>query len=124
MPQVRQDQFPSLIALAPQGVTTAAALSPIGTTAGARQVNTARIIVTESRVIIARDGAQGPELIFSEAYDPATYYKNPDRLGVSYLTTQSGTDIAFIKDTTCGCGSRLRSWNPYNTINSSKNPTE
>ena len=38
-------------------------------------------------------------------------------------TTVSGKRFAFKKDTNCGCGSRLRSWNPYKTLSSIKDPT-
>lgn len=88
---------------------------------GTRQVATARVIISANpdRITIAQDGPQGPEVVFQESYDPASYFRNllntrTTTAGTeSYLTTLSGKQIAFLRDSSCGCGSRLKSWNPY-----------
>jgi len=41
----------------------------------------------------------------------------------SQLLTESGKGLAFRRQDNCGCGSRLRAWNPYKTLNSIKDPT-
>lgn len=113
IPQIKADVFPAIVQIT----------SPDGL--GTRQVHTARIIVTENRVIIAQDGPKGPELVFSQGYDPATLEKAPKRTDPSTLTTLNGMALSFVKDDACGCGSRLKSWNPFKgSIMSSKNPTE
>lgn len=125
MTPISQDVFPALIVMAtPESSSEAGDLSPTSVKRddGQYQINTARIIITQDRVMIARDSSDGPVLIFSEAIDPADHYKNPDRAGISYVTTRSGKKIAFLKDTTCGCGSRLKTWRPYKFATSSKDP--
>lgn len=123
MPQIKADTFPALITIAPADYTdTVRTHSPLP---GSHQVNTARIIVTEDRVLVAIDSVNGPQMVFSEGYDPASLVKAPKKADDSYLTTLSGKRIAFSKDESCGCGSRLRSWNPFRGIvMSNKNPTE
>jgi len=123
MPQVRADTFPALVTIAPAGFEdTVRTHSPLP---GSRQINTARIIVTESRVLVAIDSVNGPQAVFSEGYDPSSFQKAAKKSDDSYVTTLSGKRIAFSKDEACGCGSRLRSWNPFRGIvMSNKNPTE
>lgn len=125
--QVHQDVFPAIILIttaefpAPANELSAA---PPTKGDGAYQVHTSRIVVSNNHVLIVRDSNEGPVIVFSEDIDPLSHYKNPDKRGTSYLTTLSGKKIAFVKDSSCGCGSRLRSWSPYNYMSSSKDPTE
>lgn len=93
-------------------------------TPGTHQINTARVIVTSDRVLIAVDGPTGPSLVFSQSYVPGSLFKNPDKSKDSYLTAETGQAVVFRKDTVCGCGSRLRSWNPFRSVSSTKDPTE
>jgi len=87
-------------------------------------VHTVRVIVTANppRVLVAHDSTQGPEVIFAEDYDPATldistYARKEATPGTeAFLTTTSGKQLAFLKDSSCGCGSRLKSWNPFRTL--------
>lgn len=123
--QVSQDVFPAIILVTtPEFPTPANELSAAPPTKGdgAYQVNTARVVVSNNRILIARDSNEGPVIVFNEAIDPLSYYKNPDRKGTSYLVTESGKKIAFVKDSSCGCGSRLRSWSPYGFMTSVKDP--
>lgn len=126
MPQIRSDIFPAIITVAPPGLLEESdVLSSSPATTGSFQIHTSRVIVTEDRVLIARDSAMGPQLVFSELYDPSSLQKSAKKSEDSYLTTVSGKRLAFKKDEACGCGSRLRSWNPFSgSIMSSKNPTE
>lgn len=123
MPQIAADTFPALVTIAP--ATYEGEVRTHAPHEGTFQVNVARIILTEDRVLIATDSVSGPNLVFSEEYDPETLDKAPKKSEDSYVTTVSGKRIAFSKDESCGCGSRLRSWNPFKGIMmSSKNPTE
>lgn len=83
---------------------------------GSRLVTATRVVVTPDTVMIAADSNTGPMLIFREKYDPGT--SRIDRTGrtASRVTTLTGKVIIFDKDVNCGCGSRLRGWNPYRIL--------
>jgi hypothetical protein len=123
MPSVRADTFPALVTIAPSDSDVEVrSHSPFP---GTYQINTARIIVTEDRVLVAQDSVGGARVVFSEGYDASSLQRAPKKSEDSFLTTLSGKRIAFSKDETCGCGSRLRSWNPFRgSLMSNKNPTE
>lgn len=123
MPQVKADTFPALVTIAPAAYDGEVRThSPHD---GTFQISVARIILTEDRVLVATDAVGGPNLVFSEGYDPDSLEKAAKKSEDSYVTTLSGKRIAFSKDESCGCGSRLRSWNPFRmSVMSSKNPTE
>lgn len=91
-------------------------------TAGAASFGTARVVITNDRIIIARDAGSGPIVVFSEGIDPAQLQKNPSQVD-SYVTTLSGKKVVFRKDSACGCGSRLKTWRPFKTMSSVKDPT-
>jgi len=77
----------------------------------------------DNLIIIAIDGgSDGPKVVFREEIKPETFIKNQG--SDSYVETVSGKKVAYKKDNACGCGSRLRTWRPYNNVNSSKDPTE
>lgn len=122
--QVKQDTFPAIAAISPPNGLPSTEINPTGGQPNTYQVHSARVIVTHDRVIIATDSASGPQTVFSEQIDPTSHYKNPDKRGTSYVTTLSGKGVAFQKDSSCGCGSRLRSWSPYRYMQSSEDPTE
>lgn len=123
MPVIKQDIFPAIVTIATPDFT--GDITSVPPTPGTHQAHSSRIIVTEDRVMIARDSVSGPQVIFSEGIDPSTHVKSAKKSEDSYLTTLSGKRLAFSKDDACGCGSRLRSWNPFRMSNMSvKNPTE
>lgn len=125
MPNIRHDVFPATVSLAPASHETPLnELTSAPATKNTRQLNTARVVVTGDRVKIAQDGPAGPVIVFDEEIDWSTHYKNPDKKLDSYVQTVSGTKIAYRKDSACGCGSRLRSWNPYKYVTSTADPTE
>lgn len=111
------DKFPCHLAAMPAGivddVTTMRSFEP---TKGSTYLEVTRVVVTEDHVFIAKDAPQGPQIVFRERYDE--FYASEDTKKDSFVVTSSGKMLAFKKDTGCGCGSRLRGWNPYNTINS------
>jgi hypothetical protein len=83
----------------------------------------ARVIVSSDRVIIAVDGdTDGPRIVFNQPI--REFHKSNDRKSDSYIITENGSMIAYRKNEACGCGSRLRSWNPYGHIYSTQDPTE
>lgn len=90
-----------------------------------RRVDSVRIVITEETVMIAGDSSSGPVLIFQERYNPENIILDKNKKNPSRLTTVNNKTLVFAKDeASCGCGSMLRSWNPYNTVYSSKDPTE
>jgi len=125
MSSVKHDVFPALVALVPAGdpaELTTLSSAPISPKT-ARQVNTARVVIMDNLIIIAVDGGgSGPKIVFREAIKPETFIKNNGT--DSFVETVSGKKVAYKKDNACGCGSRLRTWRPYNNVNSSKDPTE
>lgn len=119
-----QDIFPATIVITtPEDTTPPGELRSAPPTAGAWQIHTARVIIARGRILIATDGNDGPQLVFSQDIIPETHYKSPDFQVDSYVTAVSGQKIAFRKDSGCGCGSRLKSWNPYRFITSIEDPT-
>lgn len=119
MTNILLDRFPCHLAAAPAGlvddVTTLASFEP---TKGTTYLEITRVIVTEQHVIVAKDGNDGPQIVFRETYD--VYIPSEKPTLDSYVVTSSGKMLVFKKDTGCGCGSRLRGWNPYKTLNSIK----
>jgi hypothetical protein len=93
---------------------------------GAFYIQTARVIVITNdvdvpMVVIATDSPDGAQIVFQESIQE--FIKNPKQEEDSKVKTSSGKMLAFKKDTNCGCGSRLRSWNPYRTLSSTKDPS-
>lgn len=81
---------------------------------------TTRVVLTQDTVTVAQDSPNGAMIVFQEKYSKDKLL-GPDGPSKTYrLTTESGKMLAFQKDTNCGCGSRLRSWNPYKTLTSQK----
>lgn len=110
------DRFPCHLSAMPAGeiedVTEMRSSNPI---AGATYLEVTRVIITDEQIIVAKDSNSGPQIVFREAYD--TYIPSSEQTKDSYVVTVSGKMLAFKKDTGCGCGSRLRGWNPYKTLN-------
>lgn len=126
--KVLHDFFPSTIVAVPpnmvddfKSVTTA-----IQTPKGGRYLERVRTIVmqddTSKIILVAADASDGPRLIFSERISDLNWsgHKSQD----SQALTQSGKIIAFKHVQGCTCGSRLRSFSPYRTMDSIKDPTE
>lgn len=83
-------------------------------------VGTTRVVVTDEVVSVASDSPEGPQIIFQEKYDSIIQPSSDDPKKVYRVLLSSGKMIAFSKDENCGCGSRLRGWNPYKTLTSQK----
>lgn len=114
------DRFPCHLAAIPAGklddVTSLRSFEP---TAGSTYLEITRVIVTETEIIVAKDGNDAPQIVFRETYK--NFIPSKEATKDSYIETESGKMLAFKKDTGCGCGSRLRGWNPYKTLESNKN---
>jgi hypothetical protein len=80
---------------------------------GTRRVDRSRAAILDGSLYIAVDAPEGPKLVFRERLlDHAR-----DANGTTHhAITESGKIIAFDKDHNCGCGSRLRSWNPFKSV--------
>jgi hypothetical protein len=103
------DVFPALIKLAPPGsLSDYTTLQTTGDVPqGTRRVDRSRAVVINNVLIIAQDSPEGPFVVFKEAIEGMTQEGK-----TSHVLTVSGKIIAISKDDNCGCGSRLRGWNP------------
>jgi len=86
------------------------------------QYDKARVVVMDGNVTVALDSDEGPQIVFRQPYEEASFIKSASNKEDSRLTTTNGTMLVFKKNDACGCGSRLRSWNPYRILGSSKDP--
>jgi hypothetical protein len=115
------DVFPAHVAVAPAGLLTdISTLKSDPPTEGATYLQTARVVMTETDVYIAIDSNQGPVIAFMEPYLRENYYQPASKTDDYRVMTSTGKMVAFKKDENCGCGSRLRGWNPYKTVTSIK----
>lgn len=134
--RVLMDVFPALCLAIP--TPQALTLPPLASYStalpyppGAHAVERARVIVFERRILVAVDsGAAGqpPRLVFSDT--PTEFALTPRSARTKALPAPDsrirtpGKVLVFRHHDTCGCGSRLRSWNPYRVLGSSKDPSE
>jgi hypothetical protein len=123
--KIEVDIFPAHFQVAPADVfTDVSTLNSHPRQQGAFYVGTTRVLIMNVEgnqiVLVAQDSPEGAQIIFREKI---AELQEPND-GTYRLITVSGKALAFSKDTNCGCGSRLRSWNPYRTMNSIKDPTE
>lgn len=107
------DVFPAVIKIAPENsVEDFATLLPIGPSpTGTRRLDRCRVVILADTLMIVVDSPVGPRLVFQEK--TKQFFTES---GVTHALTENNKTIAFQKDTNCGCGSRLRSWNPYKAI--------
>jgi hypothetical protein len=126
--RVLHDLFPAFITVVPSNTVDdfkSVAVTSSNLPAGARYLERVRIVVTSDDkgnvVMVAADHHTGPRLIFSERLADLNWSGN--KTDDSQLITQSGKIIAFKYQKGCNCGSRLRSWSPYRTMDSIKDPT-
>ena len=126
--KVLHDLFPAFITVVPPNVVDdfrSVAVTSSSLPTGARYLERVRIVVTSDNkgnlVMVAADHHTGPRLIFSERLADLNWSGN--KTDDSQLITESGKIIAFKYQKGCNCGSRLRSWSPYRTMDSIKDPT-
>ena len=111
--KVHADVFPAAVAIAPkESVINFDSFGPRGGgPQGTRRLDRCRIVVVNDRIMIGVDSPEGPTLVFQEKY---VSYEKKDKLHI--VETADGKVMVFKKDDNCGCGSRLRSWQPYGNI--------
>ena len=113
--KIKLDVFPAdVVVVAADILEDISLLTCSPATLGAFQVATARVIVDETHITIAVDAPEGAKIIFRETYN--MLYPGKE----AKVITSSGKMLAFVRNDSCGCGSRLRAWNPYKTIISLK----
>lgn len=107
------DIFPALLKIAPSGsLEDFRTLTPVGAAPeGTRRLDRCRTIIVNEKLFIVVDTPTGPELIFREGV--VDFYQSE---GVAHVVTETGKILAIKKDPNCGCGSRLRSWDPFKNI--------
>lgn len=119
MTRIIIDRFPCHLVAVPAGFTDdISTLQSDPPTEGAKYLEVTRVILTDEAIFVAKDSHQGPQIVFQEKYADAEISSDPKK--DTRVTTISGKMLAFKKDTNCGCGSRLRGWNAYKTLNSIK----
>jgi hypothetical protein len=115
------DVFPALIKLAPPGsLSDYTTLQTTGDVPeGTRRVDRSRAVVINNVLVIAQDSPEGPLVVFKEAVEEIAHEGK-----TTHVLTVSGKIIAIAKDDNCGCGSRLRGWNPRGSaiVTSSEDP--
>ena len=111
--RLQADVFPAEAIFAPPNVISDLDLftmeSPVPE--GGKKLGRIRIIVLNDVITIGQDSPTGIVVIFQ---DGVQQYKKEAR--VHKVLTTTGKALVFTKDTNCGCGSRLKSWNPYGKI--------
>jgi hypothetical protein len=115
------DVFPAVVRVAPpDSLEDITDLTVYGDApAGSRFLDRCRVVILNEVILIANDTPSGPQLIFREKLVETHHIEK-----MSHVKTISGKILAFRKDDNCGCGSRLRSWNPYgNVMMSNQDPT-
>jgi hypothetical protein len=120
--KVKVDLFPSHFSVAPSGEyenVSELAAQPVKRSENVFYVSKTRVVLWSNEendfITVASDSPNGPQVVFQQKYLELT-----ENDGIYRLLTPEGKMIAFEKDSNCGCGSRLRSWNPYRTLQSIK----
>jgi hypothetical protein len=120
--KIVHDVFPAFVAVAPADTMEISELRSQPHSKGSYQLTKARVVITDERVIVAHDGPQGPVIVFSEGYEH--FNKSEDKKLDSHVISLTGKMLAYRKDENCGCGSRLRAWNPYRHVYSTRDPQQ
>ena len=110
------DVFPAIILISPPDSLQNYTELQFGAEkpAQTRRVDRCRVAIVNKKLHVAVDTPEGPKLVFREEVADYTLSENQHN-----AITTSGKIIAFKKDANCGCGSRLRSWNPFGAYLSS-----
>lgn len=124
MPSAKFDLFPAFIIFIPRDDATplTGIKSDPPTPVGSHRLDKARVVVSDDQILVAVDSEIGPKVVFKQLIVPGSFIQAASKEQDSYVTTVDGVRLAFRKNTACGCGSRLRSWSPYRTLHSTKNP--
>jgi hypothetical protein len=120
--KISVDLFPCHFSVTPSGLyedISELQAKPVKRSDKVFYVSKTRIVLwsegESSFITVASDSPEGPQIVFQQKYSEMS-----ENDGTYRLSTLDGKMVAFEKDSNCGCGSRLRSWNPYRTIQSIK----
>ncbi len=121
--RIVHDIFPAHLSVAPSDYSEDVfSIKSQGNPAGVFYRDITRVVLVEDErgltIWVAQDAPTGPQIIFQERL--AEFHKSDKPEQDSHARTVSGKILAFCKDSNCGCGSRLKSWNPYRTLHSVK----
>jgi hypothetical protein len=117
--QITLDLFPCNVVAAPAGfVESIEDLKSRPPHEGATYLEVCRVLVVDNSLVIAMDAPEGAQIIFQEKIAELYNGTKPDFL--TKVITVNGKMLVFYKDNGCGCSSRLRSWNPFKTLMSTK----
>lgn len=125
--KIIHDFFPStIVAVGPNTVEDFTQVTTsVQVPKGGRYLERVRTIVMEDEqgkiIMVAADASGGPRVVFSERL--ADFRWSGHKTEDSQALTRSGKIIAFKYVQGCSCGSRLRSFSPYRTMDSIKDPT-
>lgn len=124
MPAVLHDLFPAVVGISmPDDARTVDEISTIPFSPDLMMVTSARVVITNDKIVIATDTPTGPQIVFSQTIDPTSHQKAADvRREDSRIVTTNGIKVVYRKDEGCGCGSRLRSWSPFRGSSSIYDP--
>ena len=114
--KIKCDVFPALFVLAGSDYRDPITSNTSLNHPSVRRMDAVRIVVTNTHILVAQDSPHGPSLVFKEEIDPNTYKGAATKGDDTTVTTMFGRRFAFRKDNSCGCGSRLRTWRPYDSI--------
>lgn len=108
------DLFPALVAVyaAPLPSSFVYPFSSIGVSDSPTNIfSDCRVIVQKNTLIVGINSPRGPVLALkqpiSEVFKDSQFTR---------VILESGSLVVFAPSKGCGCGSRLRSWNPYGSI--------
>jgi hypothetical protein len=117
------DVFPAVAWIAPPNTVAVSDLATSGPSPeGTRKIDRVRVVLLGNNILIAQDSPEGPKLVFREGFTSRLVNGKTNT-----IKTDTGKVIAFTKDDNCGCGSRLRTWNPYgqnSSVYSTSDPVE
>jgi hypothetical protein len=114
------DIFPAILKIAPSGsITDIDSLTLRGDAPkGTRRLDRCRAVYMGETLRVVLDSPEGPKMVFQEKVS-----EHLSKAKTHWIRTESGKVFVIEKDNNCGCGSRLRSWNPYgNHISSNQDP--
>ena len=109
MPAIIHDVFPSEVVVSSPNPDTGEMVSSF-------EILSARVVVTDNEVLVAVDSPTGPVMVLRLPYTPGNFEKGAKLYDRSSVLASTGQRLTFRRDDSCGCGSRLRGWNPYATI--------
>ena len=90
---------------------------------GATQLfDQARLVITADAIYVFKDSPAGPTLVFNErmdSYDRGVplYQRTRTRPArEASAVTDSGSQVTFTRASGCGCGSRLKYFDPFTAV--------